>query len=200
MNEVFTTMADSWSFQWIILPLLIFFARITDQTIGTLRLIFLSKGFKYLAPFLGFFEVIIWLLAVSQIMKHLDNAMCYIAYGSGFAMGNYIGMAIEQKLSLGNVIIRLILKQENDDMITYLYSQNFGLTVVDATGARGKVKVIFSIIKRKDIKQFISIVDEYEPGAFYTIEEVKTANEGVFRAMPKRSIFNMNSFRVMKAK
>ena len=193
-------MADSWSFQWIILPLLIFFARITDQTIGTLRLIFLSKGFKYLAPFLGFFEVIIWLLAVSQIMKHLDNAMCYIAYGSGFAMGNYIGMAIEQKLSLGNVIIRLILKQENDDMITYLYSQNFGLTVVDATGARGKVKVIFSIIKRKDIKQFISIVDEYEPGAFYTIEEVKTANEGVFRAMPKRSIFNMNSFRVMKAK
>ena len=111
-------MGDSWSFQWIILPLLIFLARITDQTIGTLRLIFLSKGYKFIAPFLGFFEVIIWLLAVSQIMKHLDNVMCYVAYGSGFAMGNFIGMAIEQKLSLGSVIIRLILKERIMNLLT----------------------------------------------------------------------------------
>jgi len=91
-------MADhSWTFQWIILPLLIFLARITDQTIGTLRLIFLSKGYRLIAPLLGFFEVIIWLVAVSQIMKHLDNVMSYVAYGAGFAMGNYIGMTIERK-------------------------------------------------------------------------------------------------------
>ncbi len=193
-------MGDSWSFQWIILPLLIFLARITDQTIGTLRLIFLSKGYKFIAPFLGFFEVIIWLLAVSQIMKHLDNVMCYVAYGSGFAMGNFIGMAIEQKLSLGSVIIRLILKRENYELINELNNQNFGLTIVDAVGSRGKVKVIFSIIKRKDVKHFVSIVDDFEPGAFYTIEEVKSANEGVFRAMPKRSVFNTNASRILKAR
>ena len=73
---------DSDFFTWIILPFLIFLSRIADQSIGSMRLIFLAKGFKFIAPMLGFFEVIIWLIAVSQIMKHLDNVLCYIAYGA----------------------------------------------------------------------------------------------------------------------
>ena len=89
--------SDTWFFTWILLPALIFLARILDQSIGTLRLIFLSKGMKYIAPFLGFFEVIIWLLAVGQIMQHLDNWLCYVAYGAGFAMGNFIGITLEER-------------------------------------------------------------------------------------------------------
>ena len=95
---------EGWWFTWVGLPILIFLARILDQSIGTLRLIFLSKGMKHIAPFLGFFEVIIWLLAVGQIMQHLDNWLCYVAYGAGFAMGNFIGISIEERLSLGTSI------------------------------------------------------------------------------------------------
>ena len=84
----------TWIFTWVLLPILIFFARILDQSIGTMRLIFLSKGMKHIAPFLGFFEVIIWLLAIGQIMQHLDNWVCYVAYGAGFAMGNFIGITL----------------------------------------------------------------------------------------------------------
>lgn len=168
-------------FAWVILPVLIFLARIVDVSIGTIRLIFVSKGLKNIAPLLGFFEVVIWLLAVSQIMKHLDNVICYIAYGGGFAMGNFVGMYIEEKLSIGSVIVRVIPKSDTTELIKQLKSQDFGLTIVDAEGAHQKVKIIFSVIGRENVHRFISIINEYNPHAFYTIEEVKSVNEGVFR-------------------
>ncbi|MDP2423827.1 MAG: DUF2179 domain-containing protein [Bacteroidales bacterium] len=180
---------DSWIFTWVILPLLIIIARIADQTIGTLRLIFLSKGYKRLAPVLGFFEVIIWLLVVTQILRHLDNALTYIAYGLGFALGNYIGIVIEQKLSLGNVIIRIIPKVDTTDLLNYFREQNIGLTTVDAMGSRGPVKVIFSIIKRHDIERVVSIIHRFNPNSFYTIEDVKSVHEGIMSPGSRRSVF-----------
>ena len=172
--------SDSWFFTWVLLPGLIFLARILDQSIGTMRLIFLSKGLRHIAPFLGFFEVIIWLLAVGQIMQHLDNWLCYVAYGAGFAMGNFIGMTLEEKLSIGTSIIRVILSNESPELISELKMHNFGLTILDAEGAKGKVKILFSIIRRKEISEFLTILHHYHPTAFYTIEEVKEAKEGVF--------------------
>jgi len=181
-------LSDSWLFTWVLLPVLIFFARILDQSIGTLRLIFLSKGMKYIAPFLGFFEVIIWLLAVGQIMQHLDNWVCYVAYGAGFAMGNFIGITLEERLSIGTSIIRVILSSESPELIKALKVHNFGLTILDAEGAKGKVKIIFSIIRRKEIPTFLHTLHVYHPTAFYTIEDVKTAKEGVFKNVRNTSV------------
>ena len=182
--------SDTWIFTWVLLPILIFFARILDQTIGTMRLIFLSKGMKYIAPFLGFFEVIIWLLAVGQIMQHLDNWLCYVAYGAGFAMGNFIGITLEERLSIGTSIIRVILSSQSPELIAALKLHNFGLTILDADGAKGKVKVLFSIIRRKEIPIFLNTLHEYHPTAFYTIEDVKAAKEGVFKQVRGKSVFN----------
>jgi uncharacterized protein YebE (UPF0316 family) len=182
--------SDSWYFTWVLLPVLIFFARILDQSIGTMRLIFLSKGLKYIAPFLGFFEVIIWLLAIGQIMQHLDNWVCYVAYGAGFAMGNFIGITLEERLSIGTSIIRVILSSESPELIAALKINDFGLTILDADGAKGKVKIIFSIIRRKEIPVFLNTLHEYHPTAFYTIEDVKAAKEGVFKHVREKSLFN----------
>lgn len=187
-------------FIWVVLPLLIFLARISDQTIGTLRLIFLSKGQKMLAPFLGFFEVIIWLIAVSQIMKHLDNVLCYVAYGGGFAMGNYIGMVIEEKLSIGNVLVRIIPKKDSRELISYLRNNNYGVTSVEAEGAMGKVDIVFTIIKRKDVEHVASIINRFNPNAFYTIEEVKAINEGIFKKNRSGTIFDSLPFGLKKNK
>jgi len=191
---------DSAVFAWVILPLMIFLARISDQTIGTLRLIFLSKGQKFLAPFLGFFEVIIWLIAVSQIMKHLDNVLAYIAYGGGFAMGNYIGMVIEERLSIGNVLIRIIPKKDTSELIAYLRESNYGVTSVNAEGSKGKVDIVFTIIKRKDIENVVSIINRFNPNAFYTIEDVKAINEGIFKHTRKATLFDNFSFKLKKNK
>jgi len=181
-------LSDSWFFTWVLLPALIFIARILDQSIGTLRLIFISKGMKRIAPFLGFFEVIIWLLAVGQIMQHLDNWLCYVAYGAGFAMGNFIGITLEEKLSIGTSIIRVILSSESPELIGALKLHNFGLTILDAEGAKGRVKILFSIIRRKEIPLFLNTLHEYHPTAFYTIEDVKEAKEGVFKNSGQKSL------------
>lgn len=184
-------LTDSWVFTWLVLPLLIFIARIFDQSVGTLRMIFVAKGMKNLAPVLAFFESLIWLLAIGQIMQHLDNWLCYLAYAGGYAMGNYVGMKLDERLSLGNVIIRIIVKREATDLVSYLKQKNYGVTIVDGEGATGKVKVIFSIVKRKDAREVINVINHFDPHSFYTIEEVRSVNEGIFRTSRRRSIFDL---------
>ena len=183
-----TFLADSPMFTWLILPLLIFFARIMDVSIGTLRLIFVSKGYKFYAPLLGFFEVVIWLLAIGQIMQHLDNIICYIAYGLGFATGNYIGIYLDEKLSLGTVMIRVVPRKDTTNLINHLREHSFGASLVDIEGMTGKLKMIFTIVKRKDLKEVLRIIQEHNPQAFVTIEDVRTAQEGFFRFTPKKII------------
>jgi uncharacterized protein YebE (UPF0316 family) len=177
---------DSNLFTWVILPLLIFFARIMDVSIGTLRLIFVSKGYKFYAPMLGFFEVIVWLLAIGQIMQHLDNFLCYIAYGLGFATGNFLGILLDEKMSLGTVLIRVVPKMDTTDLINHLRENSFGASLVDIEGMTGKLKMIFTIVKRKDLKEVLGLIQEHNPQAFVTIEDVKTAREGYFRLSRKK--------------
>lgn len=167
-------------FVWVILPLMIFFARICDVSLGTIRVIFISKGVKYLAPVIGFFEVIIWLLAIGQVMNNLTNAVCYIAYGAGFATGTIIGMAIEERLSLGLASVRIITREDPAGLVQYLRSHDYGVTSVDGEGGRGKVKMVFTIIKRQDLLHVVGIIKKFHPNAFYSVEEVKSVAEGVF--------------------
>ncbi len=174
MNDIFSTEIMT----WVIIPLLIFLARITDVSIGTMRLIFVSKGYKYIAPVLGFFEIIIWLLAITQIMQHLDNWLCYLAYGLGFAAGNFIGILLEEKLSIGNVLIRVFPKKDTTILIEDLRDRGFGISVIEIQGKGGRKKMILSLVARKSINEFISTVLKHNPNAFYSVEDVKAVNDG----------------------
>ncbi|MFA5267323.1 MAG: DUF2179 domain-containing protein [Methanoregula sp.] len=177
-------------FAYVILPIMIFCARICDVTMGTIRVIFISKGVRYLAPVIGFFEVIIWLLAIGQVMNNLTNIVSYIAYGAGFATGTFIGMYIEEKISLGLTSVRIITKKDPLELIQYLRSHNYGVTSVDGEGGTGRVKMIFTIIRRQDLTQVVSIIKEFHPNAFYSVEEVKSVAEGVFPDKPSRGVFS----------
>lgn len=165
---------------YVVLPILIFCARICDVSLGTIRVIFISKGIKYIAPFIGFFEVIIWLLAIGQVMNNLTNVVAYIAYGAGFASGTFIGMLIEEKISLGLTSVRIITKKDPAELIQYLRSHDYGVTSIDGEGATGKVKMIYTIIKRQDLSHVVSIIKQFHPNAFYSVDEVKSVSEGVF--------------------
>ena len=133
---------DFYYFNWILLPLIIFASRIFDVSLGTLRHVFIARGFKKITPFLGFFEVLIWIIIVKQIMNNADNWVCYIAWASGFAAGNYIGLIIEEKLALGLQIVRIITGHETEFLIDKLSKENHGITVIEAKGAKGPVKMI----------------------------------------------------------
>jgi len=164
-------------YTWVLLPILIFFARVADVTLGTIRIIFVSKGIKYLAPLVGFVEILIWLLAIGQIMQNLDNVYYYIFYAGGFATGNFVGIIIEEKLSIGTVGIRVITRKDASALTIALRKARFGVTVVDAEGPKGSVKLIYSIIKRQNAEHFIKLVNKYNPRAFYSIEDIRQVSE-----------------------
>ena len=184
--EELTTSFDVYA--WVVIPLLIFIARVADVSMGTIRVIFVARGLKYLAPIVGFFEVLIWLLAMSQIMQNLSNPVCYIAYSGGFAMGNFIGMLIAEKLSLGIVLIRVITNKDAANLIEYLKTADYGVTIIPGQGKMGKVQVIFTIVPRREVKRVIDLVKRFNPQAFYTIEEIGFVEKGF---MPSKG---MNSF------
>jgi len=177
---MFEQITNSPVFPWVVLPLLIFIARIIDVSLGTLRIIFISRDKRFLAPLMGFFEVLIWLLAISQIFKNLANPLCYIAYAAGFAGGNFVGMAIENRLAIGMQVVRIIAKSGSEGMIAKLKARGYGLTVLGGEGAVGPVKVIFTLIKRKDLPELVGIIQAINPKAFYTVEDVRMAKEGVY--------------------
>ncbi|MDO8841109.1 MAG: DUF2179 domain-containing protein [Methanocalculus sp.] len=167
-------------FTWVIVPLFIVLARIVDVSIGTLRIIFVSRGYRFLAPVLGFFEVIIWLLAIGEIMKNLNNPVCYIAYGLGFALGNYLGILLEDRLSIGQVIVRVITKRDAGQLVESFKQKNYGVTSINAEGSTGEVKLIFLIINRSNLTDVVDQIKHFNPTAFYSIEDVRSVQEGVF--------------------
>ena len=171
---------DSNLFSWVIMPFLIFLARICDVSIGTVRLMLQSKGKIYLAPLLGFFEMLVWLLAVRQVVLNLANWVCMLAFAAGFATGNFVGLLIEEKLAMGMQVIRIITQKDSAELINSLKNQGYGVTVLDATGAKGRVNVILTIIKRSDKHRVIEIIKQFNPKAFYSIEDVRSVAEGVF--------------------
>lgn len=167
---------DGFLFVYVLIPLLIFLARIADVTIQTIRIVFVSKGFKFLAPLLGFFEVFIWLIAMSKIFENLDNWAYYVAYASGFATGNYVGLRIEERMALGFVNIRIVTRFSGEELIAKLTTKGHGVTHMKAQGSKGEVSIIFCIIRRKAIAKVLEIIKQYNPKAFYTIEDVRFAN------------------------
>jgi uncharacterized protein YebE (UPF0316 family) len=177
-------------FAYVILPFMIFCARICDVTMGTIRVIFISKGIRCLAPVIGFFEVIIWLLAIGQVMNNLTNVVSYVAYGAGFATGTYIGMYIEERISIGLASVRIITKEDPKELVQYLRSHKYGVTSIDGEGGTGKVKMVFTIIKRQDLGHVVGIIQQFHPNAFYSVEEVKSVAEGVFPESTPRGVFS----------
>lgn len=176
-------------FSYVLVPLLIFFARVCDMSLDTIRVIFMSKSIQYLPAIIGFFEVIIYLVAIGQVMNNLTNAVCYIAYGAGFAAGTFIGMTIEERLSLGLSSVRIITKEDPTELMKFLRSHNYGVTSIDGEGGTGKVKMVFTIIKRQDLTHVIGIIKDFHPNAFYSVEEVKSVTEGVFPARKSHGFF-----------
>jgi uncharacterized protein YebE (UPF0316 family) len=164
-------------FSFVILPLLIFFARICDVSINTIRIIYMLGGRRFTATLLGFFEAFIWLLVIREIFKHLDNWLCYVAYPAGFACGIFAGMIIEEKIAYGKVIVRIITRKDITELINYLNTRHFRFTKVQAEGPDGNETLVFTVLDRERLDELLNRLKELIPTAFYTIERVKAAAE-----------------------
>lgn len=180
---------DSDLFNYLIMPLIIFFSRILDVTLGTFRIVMVARGNKVFAPILGFFEVLIWIIVIGSIMQNIDNWVNIIAYAAGFATGNYVGLLIEERIAMGIVRVQIITKKPANKLITKLIKEKYGITYHEARGSNGNVNIIYSIVNRKKLKKLIYSIRSMNPNAFYTVEDVKfVSNEATTYYSAKRRI------------
>jgi len=168
-------------------------ARVIDVSLGTMRIIFVSKGNRVIAPILGFFEVFIWIIAMGQIMSNLNNFACYFGYATGFALGNYVGLRLEEHLAMGNLLIRIISQKDGNVLIKNLSDNGYGATLLEGEGSLGKVELIYTIVKRVNLSKVIEIINDFNPKAFYSIEDVRKVSSGIFPA--QSSIHKLNPFK-----
>ena len=164
-------------FSFVLLPLMIFFARILDVSINTVRIIYVLGGRKFTSTLLGFFESFIWLMAIRQIFEHLDNWICYVAYPAGFEVCIFVGMIIEEKIAYGKVIVRIITRKDVNGLLQYLNQQYFRYTHVKAEGPDGHENLVFTVLQREKLEELLMTLKEILPTAFYTVEKVNRAAE-----------------------
>ena len=165
-----------------LLPLVVFVAEMCVVTLGTIRIIFVSRGRRNLAPLLGFFEISMWLFAIGQIMQNLSDLGCFVAFAGGFSAGNYLGVLIEKKLAIGSLVINIITGKDARVLTERLQAAGYGVTRIDAHGSTGPVQIVFTVIKRKQLEEVILIVKRFDPRAFYSINELQSAAQGIFPA------------------
>ncbi len=168
------------------IPVLIFLARVCDVSLSTIRIILVGRGRRLPATILGFFEILIWLLAISQIMQNLTNIANYVAYAAGFAAGTFIGMTIERRLAIGSLVVRIVVPREAEDLVMYLIASGFEVTRLKAEGALRPVAVILTVVKSSALPRLLKIVKNFQPRAFYTVEDVRTASDPP-HSIPKTS-------------
>ena len=157
------------------LPLLVFLAELCVVTLCTIRIIFVSRGMKVLAPILGFFEVTIWLFAIGQVMQNLNSPACFLGFAGGFTLGNYMGVLIEKRLALGTVVVRTVTHRDATELVEGLRRAHYGITIMDAEGARGPVKLVLTVVRRRELDAVLTIIRRFDPEAFYSVDEVQEA-------------------------
>lgn len=169
-------------YTWLVLPLIIFLARLFDVALGTLRIIFISRGKKYLAPLVGFVEVLIWITIVAKIVNTSHSLAAYLAYAAGFAVGNFVGLIIEDRLALGTLLVRSIIHEPVDQLVEDLRKAKFGVTTVIGSGISGQVTLVYTVVKRRDLRMVLDIIHQHFPHAFLSIEDLRASQEGFFPA------------------
>ena len=167
------------TYPWL-LPVIIFLGRICDVTLGTLRIIFVSKGEKSKAPIVGFFEVFIWVVVISQIFSHATNIFAYLAYAAGYATGNFVGIMVENKIGFGYQLFRIYTKRDGGELIKILNEKGIGSTWIKGTGAVSEVSIIESVVRRRSEKTIVGIIQNFDPDTFYLIEDIRTKQKGIF--------------------
>lgn len=160
------------------IPLLIFFARVLDVSLGTVRIILLSRGIRRLAPIAGFLEILVWLFAIGQVVQHLDRPANYFAYAGGFAVGTWVGILVEEKLALGLLAVSIVTRHDATDLIQSLQQQDFGVTSFAARGIAGRVRFLLTIIRKRDLDRLERVIQQHHRDAFISVSDVRLAKQG----------------------
>lgn len=159
-------------------PLVVFSLRVTDVSLATLRMLLIMRNRRFLAPLIGFFEILIWVTAVGIVIQHLDSPLHVVGYAAGFATGNFVGLMFEERLALGLATIRTVVKEGGAKLAADLRDDGFGVTEMLGRGRSGTVEVLYSVLPRRQVGRALARIDEAAPQSFVVVDEPRRVQRG----------------------
>jgi len=172
------------------IPVIILIARIFEAALETLRTIYISKGHANLSACVGIVKTGIWLISTGLVITNLTDYWNLFAYLAGYGIGTLLGMQIENMISIGHVIVRLITPGDARDVVANLSTLGYGMTRIEGQGSFSTVTIIFMIVPRTELGRLLSVISKEYPEILYTIEDVRNIKDGarIFYKDPRRRI------------
>ncbi len=165
--------------------LLIFCLRIIDVSMSMIRMILAIRGYRAKAAAIGFFEVLVWLLAVGQALQHLYSVWHVVGYAAGFATGNYVGVWLEERFAVGLRVVRAIFRNGSEQRgaraAQLLREHGYGVTEVQGRGREDAVEILDLIVARRHVAEVTQLLRQVDPEVFISIEEVRAVQGGYVR-------------------
>lgn len=159
-------------------PVVIFFMRIVDVSLDTMRVIFAIRGKRVIAAGLGFLSVIVWIFAVGNAVKHLDSVWYVLGYAGGYASGNFVGITLDAALAYGIVMVRIVSRTAGVEIAEALRERGYGATEFPGFGRDGAVEIVSSAMQRRHLQETLTLIQQWDPAAFVTVEEPKELRGG----------------------
>ncbi len=160
--------------------MLVFCARICDVSLGTVRTLVTVQGRGVIAFFLAIFEILIWIIVVSTVVQRVSaQPILAVFYALGFATGNMVGIAVERKIALGFMILRVFTRTAGRPMADRLRALGQPVTVFRGEGMRGPVDELYIACRRRDVKRLLTVVGEEDPDAFYITEMARDVRKAI---------------------
>lgn len=147
---------------------LIIALRIADVSLGTIRIILLSRGSRWRSSIIGFFEALIWVFAFAIVVRDLDDPARMVAYATGYALGTLVGATLERRLAIGTVVVQAVAPVASPSSAPLLRDAGFAVTELNGEGRDGAVRMVMTVIPRRKLKQVTRIIEEANPAAFVT--------------------------------
>jgi uncharacterized protein YebE (UPF0316 family) len=166
----------------ILIIIIIFLLRVCDMSLDTIRVLFVFRGKKTLAWVLGFFQSMLFVIAITSVLANMDNFLNIIAYAAGFATGNVVGMSIENRLAIGHIHMTIFSPKAGPRIVDALRNAGFAVTELSGRGRSGMVSVLHVAVLRKKVMEIENIVLDMDQEAFITAEDVKPLRRGFWRA------------------
>ncbi len=161
---------------------LIFILRVCDMSLDTLRVLFVMRGKKQIAWILGFLQSVIFIVAIGRVLTQVNNPLNIIGYAAGFATGNVVGMIIEERIAIGHIMMNVISPRRGSAIVSHLRENGYAVTELAGRGKDGMVSLINLSVLRKQVESVHLLVDEIDPEAFITAEDVRPIRHGFWRA------------------
>jgi uncharacterized protein YebE (UPF0316 family) len=160
----------------------IFFLRVLDMSLDTMRVLFVMRGKKQFAWVFGFFQALIFVAAISTVLANLDNPLNLIGYAAGFATGIVLGMFIEERLAIGHILMNIVSPRRGSAIADNLRANGYAVTEIPARGKDGMVTLLNVSVLRKNVDAVRTLANETDPQAFITAEDVRPVRRGFWRA------------------